>query len=171
MERYIIFLLIISFLLGISINYPFHKEPVKTVILDLCYNELQPSGYFKDKIEANYFTKLTKESIYSVINDNSIKVWTILNTGSMRPSISDNSIILMKFNLTEKDIQVGDIILTNFKPVDLEGINYSVIHRVINISILNNESVYMTKGDNLPDIDYDKLTINNISAKVVGVLY
>jgi len=41
-----------------------------------------------------------------------------------------------------KNLEVGDVIIFNAEQ------RYPIIHRIVNISIINNKSVYSTKGDN-----------------------
>lgn len=89
-------------------------------------------------------------------------------TDSMIPTIQPNDLILV-VNTNPDKIEVGDIIIfQNYLPADSNGDNIadtfvlaSIVHRVTDIQITNNEKIFITKGDNpnnQTDIIYDSLS-------------
>ena len=131
-----------------------------------CYTSLQPSQYFRSQSylwQSNDYPVQVKDSQLIINNPNNlIKTKDVSETGSMRPTIPDDGILLVDSN--KKDIKVGDIITFNCA-------NEGIVHRVIDIT----NGIYTTKGDNNAVNDTEgagcHTTINEIEGKVVGVLY
>lgn len=98
------------------------------------------------------------------------------STGSMREAISDDTITIILLDITEEDLQIGDIISINSERVKLHDpkINLSttsLLHRVSDIRKINGTTYYQTKGDNLEKPDSVWWTINDVKGKVIGILY
>jgi len=152
----IIFVFLILIIGSFCLGY-FVRPDIETIYgQSQCYTNLQPSEYFYTTIPfVNIFPPML-EDIYNM----KLSLTSVGNSGSMRPTISDNSILILLENPTKKDIKVGDIISTKQK---FGGI----IHRVIEI----NGDKYITKGDNNDIRDKEEWLLEQIDGKVVGVLY
>ncbi len=125
---------------------------------------LQPSSYYKGLVKAGDITNPVREDNGVIIDSkdgNSLYlIKNITPTGSMRPTISDDSIVIMA-PVSKEKIKVGDII-----QVKREG-QIPLLHRVIEIK----EGKYTTKGDNNENKDTQSWEYKEIFGKVVGVLY
>ena len=88
-----------------------------------------------------------------------IKTFSIIS-GSMRPTINVNDIIIVK-QCEERDLKKGDII--SFK-VDDEIIT----HRIVLIENIDGKTVYSTKGDDNNVIDTKNVEYNQIEGKYIG---
>jgi len=88
-----------------------------------------------------------------------IKTFSIIS-GSMRPTININDIIIVK-QCEERDLKKGDII--SFK-VDDEIIT----HRIVLIENIDGKTVYSTKGDDNNVIDTKNVEYNQIEGKYIG---
>ncbi|MHA1838907.1 MAG: signal peptidase I [Candidatus Ranarchaeia archaeon] len=69
----------------------------------------------------------------------------VVSSGSMQPTLSVGDICLIQHREPEK-IEVGDIIV--FQATWLSDTSFPVIHRVVNITILNGTYYFTTQGDN-----------------------
>jgi len=173
--KFFIIFLIFGIILGFAISqiYNIHQEKkaLESLVLNIpnkCYTDLQPSNYFspsKSPITENHNSGYIKIDI----KDRNFSISQIKNTGSMRNCISDYSHVIFIEPKIE-DIQVGDII--NFY---CNEENPNIIHRVINTTKQNNETYFLTKGDNNPDSDLMAFKCHpkfeDIKSKVIGVLY
>lgn len=88
--------------------------------------------------------------------------------GSMYPAISNFSTIMV-VPPEKEEIMVGDVIA--FRCTNTT----SLLHRVISITQTEDDTFYLTKGDNNKVDDFEGFgcipTFQNISYKMVGVLY
>ena len=85
-----------------------------------------------------------------------IKTFNIISS-SMKPTIGINDIVIVK-KVDSSKLKENDIITFN--------INGDVItHRIIKIENVNNEQIYITKGDSNEVSDSDKITYDNIEGK------
>ena len=85
-----------------------------------------------------------------------IKTFNIISS-SMKPTIGINDIVIVK-KVDGSKLKENDIITFN--------INGDVItHRIIKIENVNNEQIYITKGDSNEVSDSDKITYDNIEGK------
>ena len=104
-----------------------------------CYTDLQPSQYFRSQSylwQSNDYPVQVKDSQLIINNPNNlIKTKDVSETGSMRPTIPDDGILLVDSN--KNDIKVGDIII-------FDCADKRIVHRVIDIT----NGIYTTKGDN-----------------------
>ena len=128
-------------------------------ILSQCYTNLQPSSEITKSglpsltINSNILTLGFNKQI------NELDIVQVSDTGSMNPTISDKSFVIVKKPKVE-ELFIGDIIVFNCH-------NKEILHRIINIE----NNTYFTKGDN-NNIQDDCLTkFENIKSKVIGVLY
>ena len=151
------FIIVLILLGGIFVYYKFNKS------MSNCYTNLQPSlPYFKGNnliFEGENYLKINYK------NNKKIFLNSVLNTGSMRPAISDDS-LLLTIKPEQNNLNIGDIIIFNSILI-----NYSIGHRIINIKQEGNQTLYITKGDNNDIEDEEKVKFENIKYKVIGVLY
>lgn len=163
MEKGTAFILILVLILGFSISQIYNSQ--KEIEIDVpsqCYTNLQPTSYFLDS--RNILVDFNEENntILIMNKDNRIFLVNLLdNTGSMRPTLSDDSIVISTKNLTKKDINVGDIVVYEKESGGIW------VHRIMEIKDGN----YFVKGDNNEIADIDPIKFEQIKAKVVGVLY
>lgn len=69
-----------------------------------------------------------------------------IGSGSMYPTYTRGDVVIYKNNNYEKDIEIGTIIA-------YEKNNVLITHRIVDIRKVNNNKVYITKGDNNDDVD------------------
>jgi signal peptidase I len=142
-----------------------------------CYTTLQANNYI-GLLPNTLVTKVESEDNngylkVDYLNNRKINIFKASMTGSMRPAIPDNSILLTITPLRPEELQVGDIIA-----VRTSDNKARVLHRIIEIkedkNNINN-TIFITKGDNNPDNDLKafnySFTYNNIFGKLIGVLY
>ena len=99
-----------------------------------------------------FFSSTDKKDIYIL----GYKPYVVVSD-SMYPYIKVNSIVITK-RVNYNDIKVGDVI-----SFDVETIEYSVCHRVIEIT----DDGLVTKGDNSAVIDVAKVREENLNGKLV----
>lgn len=80
-------------------------------------------------------------------------------TGSMEPEINVDDIVIVK-KVDKIDIRKGDIITFTIE-------NETITHRVINISSVDGELIYTTKGDKNDVSDIEKIEYRQIEGKYV----
>lgn len=80
-------------------------------------------------------------------------------TGSMEPVINIDDIVIVK-KVDRIDIQNGDIITFTIE-------NETITHRVLNISFVDGELIYTTKGDKNEVTDIEKIKYNQIEGKYI----
>ena len=165
------------FLLGFSIANILNNNSNKVLntqgeIVNLpsqCYTDLQSQNYF-NSTGVKYFINNHSTLTISIPNSRTIDFTVVKNTGSMRPSIPDNSKVLLIKPKDENDIKIGDII--NINVLDKDS---NILHRVINIYSNGTDTIYLTKGDNNEEDDLKafNLTVSfkMIEGRAVGVLY
>ena len=85
----------------------------------------------------------------------------IVLTGSMKPEIDPNDIVIVK-NTSQEDIKNGDIITFTSGQK-----NATVTHRIIEIVEKDGKTLYKTKGDNNNSEDIDLVKYENIQGKYV----
>ena len=83
------------------------------------------------------------------------KVYIVL-TGSMKPEINPNDLVIVK-RPSQNNLQVGDIITYS-----IGGKNTTVTHRIIQIINENGQNYYKTKGDNNNTEDTELVKYENI---------
>ena len=151
-----IILIISSFFAG----YNFKKESIND-FPSQCYTNLQPPRYFStQKVMPITTNDLQQKLTIHYIGDNLFTTQSA-GTGSMRPTLSDGSILIM-IKPEKEDIKVGDIVSVNRGRLD-----NNLLHRVIEIK----EGKYITKGDSNNIRDSEEWTFNQINGKIVGILY
>lgn len=69
----------------------------------------------------------------------------VILSGSMYPLFKEGDLVIVK-KCNSDELSVGDV-------MEYKKENYSVIHRIISISIKNGKKIIITKGDNNKDID------------------
>jgi len=94
----------------------------------------------------------------------------VSNTGSMLPTFGEKATLIISEEVS--DLSVGDIIVFHSGVIwnKLTGED-RVIHRIIGIDEDLGGTYYVTKGDNLKHIDNTKIRFENITGKVIGILY
>ncbi|VVB78466.1 Uncharacterised protein [uncultured archaeon] len=98
-----------------------------------------------------------------IINVDGASISRYAPTGSMKPTLDENSNGIRIIPKSEKDIHLGDIIT-------FEQDNSLIIHRVIEIGNDQNGTYFITKGDN-NSINDGKIRFKNIRYLTVGILW
>jgi signal peptidase I len=101
-----------------------------------------------------------------VLNVKNVYWGYMIESNSMDPLLDNGTTILTVKPQSEKDIQIGDIIV--FKTNLTE---YNVVHRVVDINVDADGLYYLTKGDNNPEADPLKVRFQQIISIVIGILY
>ena len=112
-------------------------------------------------ISPNTFN-LTEDSL--TINFNNITFFNITGGSSMLPAIHNNSTqlyIILGNNL----LYIGDIVRFKYKE------DIFMHHRIIDIRNDEEGIYYITRGDNNPLNDVIKIRKENITHKLIGILY
>lgn len=89
---------------------------------------------------------------------------TIADTGSMKPTLTKNTHVLQIEPTSTDELAEGDIISFAYK-------NKIIIHRIIKIGTDETGWYAITKGDNNPVSDPEKVRFNQIDRVVVGIIY
>ena len=127
----------------------------------------------KDKIwleEDILSPKLISPSIFNLtddyltINFNNITFFNITKGISMLPAIHDNSTLLY-IVLGNKSLYKGDIVRFKYKE------DVYMHHRIIDIRSDEEGIYHITRGDNNPLNDALRIRRENITHKLVGILY
>ena len=134
-------LLIILFIAFFKVGEA-NSEIIEIKSPNQCYSSLQPTSYLNKNIGS--FFKVFNNTLTFRDNRN-LSIITIKNTGSMRPSISDYSILIVVIPKDESEINIGDIVSSD----------RNILHRVINKTNMNGTIYYLTKGDNNRADDVD----------------
>lgn len=87
----------------------------------------------------------------------------IVLSGSMVPYIYPGDVILVK-KVSPEDVQVGDVIC--FKSPS-RGERVLITHRVVNVSALDGELIFKTKGDALEEADRFNVSAEDVVGKPV----
>jgi len=136
-----------------------------------CYSILQPSNYFETKDLLNNVREKQLEIDYT----RELFLEKIMPTHSMIPSIPDNSHIIYYIPTNESEINIGDVVWIKLRvPRYSNGYQLSyVVHRIISKPKdgITNETLFITKGDNVNHSDEEYWKFSEIKGKVVGVLY
>ncbi len=88
----------------------------------------------------------------------------VMVSGSMEPLIKVQDAVIIK-RADEDSIKVNDVI--TYRSTDPSFYGILITHRVINIENVNNEKVFITKGDHNETIDRTPVKYNQIQGKVV----
>ena len=88
----------------------------------------------------------------------------VIVSGSMEPLIKVQDAVIIK-RADEDSIKVNDVI--TYRSTDPSFYGILITHRVINIEDVNNEKVFITKGDHNETIDRTPVKFNQIQGKVV----
>ena len=88
-----------------------------------------------------------------------------VKTGSMEPAIEEKSYILVE-RTTASEVEVGDIITFISTDETIKG-SYNT-HRVV--EVIGDHERFITKGDNNPGVDKDKVEASKVVAKVVRTM-
>jgi hydroxyethylthiazole kinase-like sugar kinase family protein len=88
----------------------------------------------------------------------------IAGTGSMLPSLTAYSSVIELIPQKSEEIELGDIIAYKLN-------EETIIHRVIGIGTDEKGWYALTKGDNIPKPDTDKVRFEQIKRVVVGIIY
>lgn len=184
------FLLFIVFLCGsffynVYISFENKEINVKSsqvsTNLNQCFTDLEPTSFFNRGTKllpmgnnSNDFTIHYGNSELQFVTigyeqDENLKITPstgrVQCCGSMRPAISDRSLLIIKKPL-KNELRVGDIIAFNCTETK------SLLHRIIDI---DDKGFYLTKGDNNVRNDFDLFNcrpqFSDIRYKVIGVLY
>ena len=97
--------------------------------------------------------------------EDEVDIKKISPTGSMWPNLVSGGYILVKEIRNISELAVGDIVIIS----DVTGTE--IAHRVMEISYDNLGDYVVTQGDNNHFPDGQRFRLENIEAKVVGILY
>jgi hypothetical protein len=126
------------------------------------YRAVHPDKQPSDHL---FFDEMLLYNSKLVINRTNLTYARVKATGSMRPTVSDDSIIIGLDDFTEEDLRVGDIIsFTTPK-------GGRVLHRIVTTKTVNETLFYITKGDNVDRRDSYKTTFDDINYVAVGIIY
>lgn len=89
-----------------------------------------------------------------------------IDSNSMDPFIDEGTATIEIKPKNEEEIKTGDIISYN-----IDGIDYALVHRVVEIGNDEEGIYFITKGDNYYKNDPYKIRFGQIEGVVVGVLY
>lgn len=156
-------ILVMVSLFGISAYQSKIQQEDQIILQSKCNSTLQPSRYFQGPVSPVIENK-ARRVLEIEYGSKDLYIFQASNTGSMRPSISDYSTLIL-ITPEQKDIQIGDIISVKRQGKD------DLLHRVINITKIDGETTYTTKGDNNAQQDKQTWKFEDINGKVVGVLY
>jgi len=116
---------------------------------------------------------------YVIINVSNLSMGRFAGTGSMLPTLNENSNSLRYVPTSESDIHVGDIVTYEEQGEgDCELVNnitlcpaqILVVHRVVQIGNDFNGTYYILKGDNNNVVD-NKVRFKDIKSKTIALLY
>lgn len=127
-------------------------------------SDLQPSQHITDK-EWSILYDLNNDKLNLRMGciGSALAICGVKGTGSMRPTISNHTLLLIKENFSHSEIKVGDIVI-------FENDGKRICHRVVSIETDFGGTYYITKGDNNEHVD-DIIHFENIKGIVVGLLY
>ncbi len=89
-----------------------------------------------------------------------------IDSNSMDPFIDEGTATIEIKPKNEEEIKTGDIISYN-----IDGIDYALVHRVLEIGNDEEGIYFITKGDNYYKEDSEKVRFSQIEGIVVGILY
>ena len=89
-----------------------------------------------------------------------------INSNSMDPLIDEGTTTIEIKPKNEEEIKIGDIIAYN-----IGGIDYALVHRVVEIGNDEEGIYFITKGDNYFKNDQYKVRFSQVEGVVVGILY
>lgn len=98
------------------------------------------------------------------LDENNMTSYELLeaNGKSMHPTISENDLIIVRYDFNESELQIGSIIF-----VRSEEDWQAIVHRIVDIE----ENKITTKGDNNAVKDVQVWDIADVRGLIVGVLY
>jgi signal peptidase I len=149
-----IFILLLSLLTGVIISQTYESSKEILIPHDI---QDEITGFY-DKINKTYLIEMGNHQII---------ISTCKNTGSMYPTIGDNTTVLLKKDIESNEIKKGDII--SFKTE-----HKNILHRVINTDEDEKGLFFITKGDNNMNNDfgtYGKIRPDQIRGVVIGIIY
>ncbi|MBR9682243.1 MAG: hypothetical protein GOV02_01075 [Candidatus Aenigmarchaeota archaeon] len=97
--------------------------------------------------------------------EDEVEVKKISPTGSMWPNLVSGGYVLVKEIRNVSDLAVGDIAIIS------DSTGKDIAHRIIEISYDNLGQYVVTQGDNNYVQDGQRFRLEDIEAKVVGILY
>ena len=145
----------------IILGFTSHKQLTKTigqqeVTINELQRELRVVNQYANTLEQISPAPQHSEITYQQAEDMGFKVAKVGNTGSMRPTMNENSLLL----LDESTPLVGDIII--FKNGD-----GTWVHRII----ADDGTDWITQGDALKGIETEIVPKDDVLYRVVGILY
>jgi len=101
----------------------------------------------------------------SLYFEDEVDVKKVAPTGSMWPNLITGGYVLIKEVRNVSDLSVGDIVIINDKS------GSDIAHRIVDISYDNLGQYITTQGDNNKMKDSIRFRLEDIEAKVIGILY
>lgn len=137
-------------LLIINSNFQSMQRKVNNYRLDVKYNKISKIGTYI------LFVFL----FILVLLVSGVGRYFILSIGSesMTPKINMGDVVLIDKGINKNKIKVGDVIAFKY-----EG--NIIVHRVVSLSMKNNNKIYKTKGDNNKDFDAWVITNDDLVGK------
>lgn len=148
-------------------GFTVYKDIVKKEYVEKeCANDIlndkeKPSP--SDRIKDSDLEVFNNKIVIDIKNSNWRK---FIDSNSMDPFIDEGTTTIEIKPEDEKEIKIGDIIAYNIDEID-----YTLVHRVIDIGKDENGTYFITKGDNYYKEDPYKIRFERIEGIVVGVLY
>jgi hypothetical protein len=141
----------------IILGFIAHKQLAeKQVTIDELQKEIQVASQYTNILEQISPAPQHSDITYEQAEDMGFKVAKVGNTGSMRPTMNENSLIL----LDKSSPSVGDIIV--FKNGGSDW-----VHRII----ADTGTDWITQGDALKGIETEIVPKDDVLYRVTGILY
>jgi len=151
-------LLLIGFVLLLAIpSYSASHEVLSP--FNKLIEKLSPSDWIKEDQILVYDNKV-------IIDIENAEWASFTDTNSMDPVIDENAHAIEIAPKSYRDIQEGDIV-----SYSLEGIEGTIIHRIVETGFDSDGWYAITKGDNLDKKDPFKIRFENIKRVVVAIIY
>lgn len=136
------------------------EQPVNRIIDKYIYGErLSPADRIKEEQIHVYPDKV-------VIDIKNARWAEFADTNSMDPYLDKGSNAIQIIPQSSGEIMAGDIISYNS-----EVYNAIIIHRVVEIGEDEEGIYYITKGDNNPKPDPERIRFNQVRRILVGIIY
>jgi len=96
--------------------------------------------------------------VVGTVHINGLRIF-VVESGSMEPAVDTGSVVIVK---PQKQYQEGDIITYASKG----NSGTTITHRVVDVEIVDNRQVFITKGDANEERDFDKIEGERVLGRV-----
>lgn len=135
------------------------------LLLSGCATRSLQSSFFEVPVNPPAVLTEPGTEIATLPYDGRLYAASLAPTGSMRPTLLDNDLILYAKGIDFASVKVGDIVLFH-NPENRKGEDTLVCHRVVYRTRTN----LVTKGDNNPAMDPFRVEEKMLYGKLVGVV-